>query len=639
MEITKLRIENFRSIKKLELPLSTTTILVGANNAGKTAILEALRIALGRRWGTRGTGFTEYDIHLPEDDSDPKQCGPAVIEIEFRERQQGEWPAAVQDDLISVIQPDADNRSVITLRVSCGWDEVKQAYEPTWAFLNAAREPMRGGQARVTNTHPLFQYAPIFYMSALRDSGDEFTSRSQFWGRLLKAVVVPEQVEARIKRVLDLVNTKILNSDPRLAEIAENLQTLTTVAASESDGDVQLRAVPFQTWDLLSRAEVIMRTDGNRPWLPLEKQGQGVQSLSVIFLFETFVRQLLDELYVEGSTPILALEEPEAHLHPQAARTLWEHIKDLPGQKLITTHSPYFVQSAPFRGIKVVRLGSDGTAVTGLDEEFTATPVPSTPELRAFVAARPGRYRHNVGSSELVVKGKIEEQERRDLLAMFGDHDNRVAITACLATCARESQLFVDDAKLLTLDEWARRVRGEIFFARKWLLVEGQSEYVLVQGLATLMGYDLNSHGVSIIDYRNNGSAGPFVALARALQIPWVALVDNDPQGESSKREIVNLGVDADTMAARVVQFDVGGLEDALLSAGHEAILRDILKNSLQYADADTVDDARIRVYLDNNKVDVAMRFADRMRADHNLAQNAPPRLRELVGKIRDLAA
>lgn len=602
MEITRLHIENFRSIKKLDLPLSSTTILVGPNNAGKTAILDALRISLGRRWGTRGTGFTQYDLHLPQDTSDPKLCGPAVIELEFRERTVGDWPQEVQDDLINVIHLDAEGRSMVRMRVSCGWDEATQTYEPTWTFLNAAREPMRGAQARITNAHPLFQYAPIFYMSALRDSADEFSSRSQFWGRLLKAVSVPDAVEAQIKRVLDLVNTKLLKSDPRLSQIAEELKALTSVVASESKGDVQLRALPFRAWDLLARAEIIMRTDGGRPWLPLDKHGQGVQSLSVIFLFETFVRTLLADLYTKGSAPILALEEPEAHLHPQAARTLWDHIEDLPGQKLITTHSPYFVQSAPFRCLRMVRLGDNGTQVTGLYENFSARPVPACEALTSFLKTRPQRFKHQAASDELSVVGQMEEQEKRELMTIYGNHENREAICSALANCARESLQFVDDNCLRDLNEWARRLRGEIFFARKWLMVEGQSEYIFLQGLATCMEYDLSSYGVSIIDYRNNGSVGPFVALARAFRIPWIVLVDNDEQGKSSVQEISNLGVPARLIDERVVQLDEKNLEAALLNCGHEVLLRKMLKGDLGYSDADTVNQDCLLGYLEQCK-------------------------------------
>jgi hypothetical protein len=43
-------------------------------------------------------------------------------------------------------------------------------------------------------------------------------------------------------------------------------------------------------------------------------------------------------------------------------------------------------------------------------------------------------------------------------------------------------------------------VRGEIFFARRWLIVEGQAEYLIVHSLARSLGYDLDEHGVSVID-------------------------------------------------------------------------------------------------------------------------------------------
>ena len=64
MRLTRIRIENFRSIRDLDIELGETTVFIGPNNAGKTAILDAVRIALTRRWGQRGTGFTEYDVHL-----------------------------------------------------------------------------------------------------------------------------------------------------------------------------------------------------------------------------------------------------------------------------------------------------------------------------------------------------------------------------------------------------------------------------------------------------------------------------------------------------------------------------------------------------------------------------------------------
>jgi len=50
-------------------------------------------------------------------------------------------------------------------------------------------------------------------------------------------------------------------------------------------------------------------------------------------LFSAFL-----EAQTEGAA-VLALEEPEAHLHPSAIRALWELVRGFSGQKLISTHS------------------------------------------------------------------------------------------------------------------------------------------------------------------------------------------------------------------------------------------------------------------------------------------------------------
>jgi putative ATP-dependent endonuclease of OLD family len=373
MRISTLHIENFRSIKKLTIELSETTVLIGPNNSGKTAILDAVRIALTRKWGQRGTGFTEYDIHLASEKDDPKASPGVSIELRAQEAQPNEWPDEVHQALDEIAQTDPLTGKVsITLNVSCAWSATEKSFDPSWTFLNAARKPLIAGSARRLNLERFWQYVPVFYLSALRDAEDEFSPRSQFWGRLLKAMVIPTELESRVQKVLDLLNKKLLKADPRLGEVAKTLSGATQVAARDREGDVDLRLLPLKGWDLLSKAEIVLRNEPDWPWLPLQKHGQGMQSLSVIFLFQAFVQHLLAELYEPESTPILALEEPETHLHPQAARTLWAHVSTLPGQKIITTHSPYFVQHVPFRDLRLVRLTADGTEVRWLPANFSA---------------------------------------------------------------------------------------------------------------------------------------------------------------------------------------------------------------------------------------------------------------------------
>ena len=637
MRLTRLRIENFRSIRDLDIELGETTVFIGPNNAGKTAILDAVRIALTRRWGQRGTGFTEYDVHLATENDDPKASPGVAIELRAEETEPGEWPDAVQQDLDEIAQTDPlTGRSFISLRVSCAWSAANACFEPSWAFLNAARAPMIGQSARRTNLERFWQYLPVFYLGALRDAEDEFSARSQFWGRLLKAMEIPTALETRVQRVLDLLNRRLLQADPRLAQISGTLSGATRVAARDRAGSVDLRLVPLKSWDLLSKAEIILRNEPDWPWLPLQRHGQGVQSLSVIFLFQAFVEHLLTELYEADSTPILALEEPETHLHPQAARTLWVHVNNLPGQKLITTHSPYFVQHVPFRDLRLVRLTANGTKIRWLPPSFSAQ-VPHVAGLDPLVAGSGGLLHYDRAAETLTVHGRLDERPYRELLTCYGAHQGRAIIHGVLRDLRDRSLLFISDDDLRALETFARRIRGEIFFASRWMIVEGQAEYLIVYALARCLGYDLDEHGVALIDAANNGHPALFAALARALGIPWTAVFDGDRAGQRYCDSITARGFDAGFVAQRCRTHPAGKLEHQLIADGLEPELRSILR-TLGQTDAEAIDRPTLEQRLENGKTAYAAELAARISSDPVLGQRMPQGFRDAITDLRGLA-
>jgi len=636
MRITRLRIENFRSIKQVDIELGYTTVFVGPNDSGKTAILDAIRIALTRRWGQRGTGFTEYDVHLATEHADPKASPGVAIEIRAEEAVPGEWPQDLTDDLESIIQTDPiTGKNSVTLRVTCAWNVADKCFQPAWAFLNAAREPLVGVSARKVNLERFWQYLPVFYLGALRDASDEFSSRSQFWGRLLKAMEVPQNLEGRVQRVLDLLNKKLLVADPRLGKISDTLSGATRVAARDREGSVDLRLVPLKSWDLLSKAEIIMRNEPDWPWLPLQKHGQGVQSLSVIFLFRAFIEILLADLYEANSIPVLALEEPETHLHPQAARTLWTHVDGLPGQKIITTHSPYFVQHVPFRDVRLVRLTPNGTEVKSLPASFSAN-VPHVSELDSVVSGSGGFLAYDRAAQTLTARGKIDKAVYRDLLSCYGRHADRKKIHAALHRLRNRSLLYVTDDELASLETFARRIRGEIFFSTRWLIVEGQAEYLIVHALAHSLGYDLDEHGVSVIDAQNNGNPAIFAVLARALAIPWVAVFDGDNAGRGYLRAILSRDFESGLIDRICDTLPAGTLEEQLLADGLEPELRQILQ-ACGHGDAARIDSDTLKNRLENNKIAYAAELSRRIAGDKALALRMPAQYRDGIAKLNGL--
>ena len=638
MRVSRIEIRNFRSIRHLVVDLGETTVFVGPNNAGKTAVLDALRIALTRRWGQRGTGFTEYDVHLAGDDDDPKASYGVSIEIHVQESAPEEWPDGVAEDLEQIVQldPRTGLRS-IALRTHCAWSEESGAFEPVWEFLNAAREPLAGRSARRVNLERFWRYLPVFYLGALRSADDEFSPRSQFWGRLLKALEIPAGLESRALRVLDLLNRRLLKADPRLQKIAETLSGATRIAARDRKGELDLRMVPLKMWDLLSKAEIILRNEPVSPWLPLLRQGQGIQSLSVIFLFRAFVEHLVRELYEQDSEPVLALEEPETHLHPQAARTLWTHVRALPGQKIVTTHSPYFVQHVPFRDLRLVRLTQEGTQVKSLPAAFSAS-VPDLDGLDDVVDRSAGQMSYERASETLTVAGALDEQAYRDLLTCCGEHERRDEITGILRDLRDRSSLYIGDDELQSLETYARRMRGEVFFSERWLIVEGQADYLIVHAAARAMDYNLDEHGVSVIDAQNNGNPATFAALARALDIPWLAVFDGDDAGRGFEKAIVKRGFPPREVKRRCRTHEAGDLEAQLVANGLAPELRDILTGLGVKDAADLTNDGLLaQMKQDKMKTDCAALLAIRFREDPDSALRAPTAFRTAIEQLPGL--
>jgi putative ATP-dependent endonuclease of OLD family len=632
MKINRVRIENFRCVRELDLELDETTVLIGANNAGKTAIMEAIRIALSRRWGQRGTGFTEYDVHCSAETHDPKVAPPVRVLLNFEEEPAQPWDfdmVAALDELV-VLSDTGSN--LISLRVTCQWSEEKESFEPAWEFLNTAGEPLTQKAQRAMNLSGFFAYAPLFYLAALRDAADEFGPRSSLWARLLKSIRIPAEVEGQVKGSLDILDAQLLEADPRLAEIAETIGQAAKVAIGQSEGDARLRMLPMNTWDLISRASVVLQNENLRPWLPLDHHGQGLQSLSVIFLFQAAVfQQLVEEQ--PGTEPIFLLEEPEAHLHPQAARTLWDRITALPGQKLVTTHSPYFVQNVPLRNLRLVRL-TDGASVVNAMPKRVCSSLPWNESV--------ARLSPNIGSvfvpdpetNRVCATAWFETRHADNLKGCFRDQDE-AAVSLAVDTLRHASRGLVTLQEEHELSFIGRRIRGEIFFARRWILIEGQSEYVLLHAIGRALDYPLDRHGAAVIDFQNNGDADIYPALATSFGIPWTMITDGDGEGVKFRDQLLKRGFTAADLQDRLKTLTPPlDLEDQLIANGHEALLRTILveatSNRVNHLSAE-----EFLVALKKNKIPCISRLALRVEVDPALAMQMPAPFVELVQALK----
>lgn len=193
------------------------------------------------------------------------------------------------------------------------------------------------------------------------------------------------------------------------------------------------------------------------------------------------------------------------------------------------------------------------------------------------------------------------------------------------------------DAELRALETFARRIRGEIFFARRWMIVEGQAEYLIVHALARALGYDLDEHGVSVIDAVNNGHPATFAALARALGIPWLAVLDGDSAGLGYVGAISARDFDAAFVSQRCKNLRAGTLEEQLLADGLEPELRTALQD-IGEPNAQTIDRAALQRRLSVNKTRYTAELASRIASDATLAQRMPQAFRDAITSLRGLS-
>ena len=225
MQLREVKVKNYRCLANISIPINDTTVLVGENNSGKTALLDALRAALPRTAAGRGTPFEEYDYHMVKSNDSPQSSDGIVIELWFREDKTDEWPKSLSQALDSIIQTDPiEDIDSIGLRLSSKFDQMSNEIVTKWEFLTSDGQPVGGRGASPGNLSKYLSYIRLFYLSSLRDSGNEFSSRSQFWGRILRDLKISEKQRQELKEELSKLNDALLKGDPRLEKVREELE-------------------------------------------------------------------------------------------------------------------------------------------------------------------------------------------------------------------------------------------------------------------------------------------------------------------------------------------------------------------------------------------------------------------------------
>lgn len=520
MKLVSIKIENFRGIRSLDLSLDALTVLIGENNVGKTAVLEAIRLMLTPGFGVRrASQFSEYDFHLKNSEATPQTAEPILITLHFAEEDENEWPEEIVQQMNEVSQPMGEvGRQVseesrkqvalnhIWLQVKGSYNAESSLFETTWAFLNAGGEKLLPNKNIMPLISLIPRFVPLFFLSAIRDASQEFGQRGQFWSGFLKSIKLPDEQREEIEESLRKINTSVINADTGLTEVMNKIADASRYVSLAADEPVMLEALPTRVFDMVGKVQVHLKSSGGAK-LPLHRHGEGTKSLAVLMLFQAFTAAKLAETYLPESVPILALEEPEAHLHPSATRSLGSLLKNMPGQIVVSSHSGDLVSRVPITALR--RLYKD-------------------------------------------------------------DGETKIGRVSIENFTVREFQ---------AIDYSIRLSRGHYLFSRCWLLVEGESEYHLMPLLFELMGYSQDQASFSVLEISQIFEKGePLMKLANDLGIQWFLMADGDQAGREYVKRAENHLLSGEKISDRACTITHADIEHEFWHNGYSDFILNILQ-------------------------------------------------------------
>ena len=417
MRISRIRVENFRSLRDFVLnPEDGVNLLVGENNAGKSALLIALARALGRAT----PGFEIEDFYVTNPSTTLVALPTIAIDIEIRPKGGATFSTNFSTEFVDEIVFDATISPLLTFRTQAFYSQAEDRIVTEYFSIrtDSSTRPMSSAKRFI-----LRGYVPFYLVDAFRDTVRDIQSRQGFWGRMVNSITLDATTQSSIENSVNSINQLILNATPRIGELEGKLREIgNAIPTAAPPDDIVINPITVEPSAILRNLEVVLRTAAAPRGFGLPRHGEGTRSVAHLAIFRAFIDLMAqDENDNVEATPILGIEEPEVHLHPHAIRSLGTMLASPPRQMFLTTHSPQLAQSVQLTSIQVLKRGVTGTERRVVPKDSAGSPLlEQKDQIKLNRAFRTGAIEILFSRAAVLCEGPSEVQAYQHFASALG---------------------------------------------------------------------------------------------------------------------------------------------------------------------------------------------------------------------------
>ena len=368
MYLSRFHISKFRVFDDITLYFKDgINVLIGENNSGKTAIIDALRICLGCGKPDNYVYIQESDLHInPEEPSEINAVIQFDLIFEFGH-------ASIERECFyDFISQDKDNPDHQTIQL-----HLKFVQESTGKRKYFKRIIWGGDNEGQQVPYESLQEIFYTYLSPLRDavsclrpySYDNKTS--QLFNQLTQydkdgetILLNEEKKKSLAKNLYQIFDDDAYDWKHILAAGKSKVNAhLEGTGITLKHPNIEMRYVGREFSDIVKGIELkcpVYKTIGEgqeQKYLTLSQNGLGENNLIFTSVVLGDLINRCEDYDLEIYNALL-VEEPEAHLHPQYQNTFFEYLNELQSKGLqifVTSHSPIITAKSDVDNISVLQ--------------------------------------------------------------------------------------------------------------------------------------------------------------------------------------------------------------------------------------------------------------------------------------------